>query len=246
MSEEQAAAAAPVAAPAPGEGGTVLTPTPAPDNAPESGSEPPADSSSPPGDGAPNTPDVPEGQGETDGEDTPPTDVAPTEVAPDEYTDFTVGEEAQVNDESMARFKEFAKGSNMSQEAAQTTLDYIAKEMPGFVQEVQQQQLSAYMQMTKDWKTAYEKDPTIGGTHMRETETAAKRALNYLNDPDLVSILDAHNPETNPNGMALGNHRAIINLLAKYGATLEEDKHEGGDANLGGGSQDSVSERWYG
>ena len=241
MSDEPAAAAA-----APAEGGTPLTPVVA-NNAPESGSEPPVDPSSPPGDGAPNTPDVPKGQGEPSGEDTPLTskdDQVP--VAPDEYQDFQLADEANVNDEGMARFKEFAKGQNMSQDVAQQTMDYIAKEMPGFVQDVQQRQLESYMQMTKDWKTAYEKDPTIGGSHMRETETAAKRALNYLNDPDLVSLLDVHNPDSNPNGMSLGNNRAIINVLSKFGRMIAEDEREGGDSNLGGGAEKTTSERWYG
>lgn len=235
-------AAAPAAAP---EGaGTVVTSST--NNAPGPGGEPPPDPTSPPGDGAPNTPDDPKGQGDPDGGDTPPNDGEPATAAPDEYTEFSVGEGNQVDDEGMSRFKEFAKTQGMSQEAAQTTMDYITGEMPRFVQDVQQRQLDAYMQMSMDWKKAYETDPNIGGTKMRETETEAKRALNYLNDPDLVAILDVYNPETNPKGMALGNHRSIINMLAKFGAAIREDGHEGGDDNLGGGREQSTSERWYG
>ena len=242
MSEAAAAEVTPAAAV--GEG-TALTPVT--NNAPEPGSEPPAASSSPSGDGAPNTPEVPNGQENNSDEGTALTSGSESSnVAPDEYQDFQLADDSVVNDEGLSRFKEFARGNNMPQDVAQATMDYIAKEIPGFVQDVQQHQLEAYMLKTKEWKTAYEKDPQIGGTHMRETETAAKRAINYLNDPDLVSLLDVHNPETNPAGLSLGNHRAIINLLSKFGNTLAEDTHEGGDANAGGGDKMSVSERWYG
>lgn len=230
-------------APAPAAEGTVLTPNNA---AGPEGNDP--SSSSPSGDVAPNNPassDDPKGQSEGEpGADGQVPEAAAAAVAPENYKDFKT-DDVQVNDEGMTRFKEFAKVQNMPQEQAQETLDYIAKEMPQFMQDLQQQQMDAYMQQTKDWKDAYEKDPNIGGVKMKQTETEAQRALQYLNDPDLVSVLDAYNAETNPNGMGLGNHRAIINILAQFGRSLAEDTHEGGDQNLGGGNTQTPEERWY-
>jgi hypothetical protein len=182
-----------------------------------------------------NADDAEDGGDEAESEETP--------GAPEQYEQFTLPEGLAVDEQRLDSFQEWAKEQNFSQEQAQKAVDYMTGEMDGLMQDAMKAQLDAYRETQIAWRDAFEKDPEIGGDKRQETEAAAVRALRTFGNPELVKLLDLYDPETNPEGMGLGNHPAVIRAFAKMGKLLNEDGNIAGDTD---GSEAPIEDRWYG
>lgn len=125
--------------------------------------------------------------------------------APETYTPFTLPDGANMDDAGLKAFGEFAKGLNMTQEAAQAMLDKLA---PAAAQQ-QAEQLAA---LRKEWQTALQADPELGKP---ENLAAAKEALTKFGDAELNTLLE---------GSGLIDHPAVVRAFLKAGRAISQDK----------------------
>jgi hypothetical protein len=117
--------------------------------------------------------------------------------APDQYADFVVPEGigAPIDD-----FKAWAKENNMTQEAAQSTVDfYVNKIIP----QMQAQQETQSAKWVEESTTKYGKDGI----------EAAKNALGRFSTPEFKDFLDKS---------GLGNHPEMIGIFKEINSKISE------------------------
>jgi len=144
--------------------------------------------------------DKTEGEGET-----------PLTKAPEEYEPFKGPNDVELDQETLGEFTTLAKELDLSQEQAQSLVDLQAKYFER-MQGVQDQEHKALIQ---SWREQVERDPEIGGAKLKETQSAAQRALQRFGDKELKALLDES---------GLGNHPSLVKALARIGKLTDEDR----------------------
>lgn len=142
----------------------------------------------------------PEGE-KTDGE---------TRNAPEEYEPFTTPNESPMDQEVLGEFQALAKGLDLSQEQAQSLVDLQAR----YAVKVQESATKEHKQTIDQWRKDTERDPEFGGGKLKETLASAQRVLTRFADKDFSELLNAS---------GLGNHPALVRLLAKVDAVTKDD-----------------------
>lgn len=79
------------------------------------------------------------------------------------------------------------------------------------------------------WRAELEKDAEVGGPKWAETQAAWRRAWARFGDKDALAAIE---------GMGLGNHPAIMKLMARVGRSIKEDD----SATPQGGKTSAVSD----
>lgn len=125
--------------------------------------------------------------------------------APETYTPFTLPDGANMDDVGLTAFGEFAKGLNMTQEAAQAMLDKLAPAAA-------QQQAARLAAARQEWQTALKADPELGKP---ENQATVKEALTKFGDAELTDLLE---------GSGLIDHPAIARAFLKAGRAISQDK----------------------
>lgn len=133
----------------------------------------------------------------------------PTFVQPQAYTDFSIPEGVNINQDALKKFIPLAKQLGADQETAQSIID-IGVEL---VSAQQQQQQEGITKMREQWVNEISGDPEIGGEKLEEHLNMANNALKAI-DPngELGKILKS---------TGLGDHpamiRSFVNLAKKIG-----------------------------
>jgi len=125
--------------------------------------------------------------------------------APEAYAPFTLPDGANMDDAGLTAFGEFAKGLNMTQEAAQAMLDKLAPAAA-------QQQAARLAAARQEWQTALKADPELGKP---ENQAVVKEALTKFGDAELTDLLE---------GSGLIDHPAIARAFLKAGRAISPDK----------------------
>lgn len=125
--------------------------------------------------------------------------------APEAYTPFTVPDGASMDDAGLTAFGEFAKGLNMTQDAAQAMLDKLAPAAA-------QQQAARLAAMRQEWQTAIQADPELGKP---ENQAVVKDAITKFGDAELTDLLE---------GSGLIDHPAVARAFLKAGRAISPDK----------------------
>lgn len=89
-----------------------------------------------------------------------------------------------------------------------------ASKLAGVIAEHRQAEVDAHIKTVEEWGKQAATDPVIGGAAFAENVTVAKRALEYVGDSELRTLLD---------GSGLGNHPAIIRAFVKLGALVPKE-----------------------
>lgn len=108
--------------------------------------------------------------------------------APEQYTDFTVPEGF---DAPIDAFKEWAKTQNMTQEQAQSTVDFYTQKIAPQIQAQQEAQITKW---TEESTTKYGKDGI----------DAANKVLSRFSSPEFNQFLQ---------DTGLGNHPAMVGVF---------------------------------
>lgn len=135
----------------------------------------------------------------------PNTEPAAPQGAPESYAPFTLPDGANMDDAGLTAFGEFAKGLNMTQEAAQAMLDKLAPAAA-------QQQAARLAAARQEWQTALKADPELGKP---ENQATVKEALTKFGDAELTDLLE---------GSGLIDHPAIARAFLKAGRAISPDK----------------------
>jgi hypothetical protein len=127
--------------------------------------------------------------------------------APESY-EFTHPEGASLDDTGIAAFSEFAKGQNLTQEAAQKLLDSLAPAMAASAQARHTAQLT-------EWADTSKADPEFGGAKFDENLAIADKALTTFGKPEFVEFLKS---------TGLANHPEMIRTFLAVGKQISETR----------------------
>lgn len=147
--------------------------------------------------------------------------------APEKY-EFAMPEGVQMDESGVKAFSEFAKDSNLSQEAAQALLSKMAPAMA-------KRQADAVEAARTEWVNQSTADKEFGGDKLTENLAVAKKAIDKFGTPELSKLL---------NESGLGNHPEVIRLLYRAGKAISEDTFVGGGGQ-GKAEPETVAQRMY-
>ncbi len=144
------------------------------------------------------------------------------------YEAFTLPEGVTYEDAKLSEFtKELAefeiapKADRAAwQEFGQKLVNRHAAEQQALAQRIQEHYQNAWEKQGNDWKTAFESDPEIGGNRRETTLNAALEFVrthggNETQQQEFRELMNA---------TKIGNHPALIRLLANANAALAEGK----------------------
>lgn len=131
---------------------------------------------------------------------------------PDEYT-FTHPEGQELKLELLNQFTDLARELGLSNEKAQSALDwYRDKVVSGISADLAAQRTA----LIEGWTTTIKGDPELGGARLKATiETAKSFVKEYPRSAEFLQLMD----ET-----GLGNHPEMIRFLHHWGNGLKEDR----------------------
>lgn len=163
--------------------------------------------------------------GETKAQEGQTEDPAP----PPSYEPFTVPEGVTLDTERITKFTEIladleknAKGIDhaLVQGFGQKAVDFHVEEVKNAVEALQKSYMDVWDRQKTEWKDSFLKDPEIGGNRWQTTVTAARDFIRtHGGTPDQQQEF-----RTVMESSGLGNHPAVIRLLANAGTAMGEGK----------------------
>lgn len=138
--------------------------------------------------------------------------------APEAYTAFTVPEGITLAGDQLTKATELFKASGLSQEAAQSMVDFHVAQM----QAAADAPMKAYNDMRNGWKTESESDPDIGpmdGVKAKAIKENIGRALDSLGDSKLKEDF-----QHGMNLTGIGDNKAFIKVLNKLASAVIEPR----------------------
>lgn len=161
------------------------------------------------------------------------------EGVPDQYT-FDAPEGVEVNEEALESFKETAKELGLTQKQFQDLVNYDMERS----QAAQQEAVDGWNERVSGWREAARKDPEFGGENYDANVKTAMQAVNRFGDKDLKALLKSPS-EDNPEGLAIGNHPAMLRFLNRIGKALGDPNFVAGEDAAGGDDADARLRRLY-
>lgn len=147
------------------------------------------------------------------------------EAVPEKYTEFKMPEGLEFSKDMQERAEPLFKELKLSQEQAQKTAEFLAKERASSLKSNADQYL-AYVQSLADASKA---DKEIGGEKLAESASHANQFIQKFGRGEKGAEVFKVLEET-----GMGNHPAIISLLAKaYKATAEDSPSSGAPSTAG-------------
>lgn len=143
-------------------------------------------------------------------------DATGDEGVPDQYT-FDAPEGVELDEARLEVFKEKAKELGFSQKQFQQILEYDLERS----QAAQQEAVSAWNERVDGWRQAAKADKEFGGEAYESNVKVAKSAIDKFADAELKALLKSPS-EDNPEGLAIGNHPAMLRFLHRVGKMLAD------------------------
>ena len=150
-----------------------------------------------------------------------------SEGVPETYT-FEPPEGLDLDDETKGRidaFADTAREMGLSQKQYQSLIEYDINR----AQQLNDVAVESWNGRVEDWRKSAKADKEIGGEKFAENLKVAENAIKQFGDPDLRALLKSPSPE-NPNGLAIGNHPAVLRFLNRVGKALADPTLLQGDA----------------
>lgn len=142
--------------------------------------------------------------------------------APEKYEDYKVPDGYALDPEIKAEADKIFKGLGLSQEAAQSLVDFYTKQTT----EAFRAPFQAYQEMTDGWRKDAEAHPDLSGKlgAGKEVSTRISKFLDGMGDPKLASDFRELMDLT-----GTGNHQAFIRVLNYAASRLTEGTHVAGN-----------------
>jgi hypothetical protein len=173
----------------------------------------------------------------TDGEAPQDKEDVKVEGAPQDYEDFTLPENMEVNQTVLDEFKAMAKEVNLPQDKAQKFVEVGAKLVQEAVENFSLAQYTEYQKKVESWHSQVVNDGELGGTEEKQKEVLshARNVVSLLGGENLMAALD----ET-----GAGNHPEIIRAFYRLRDVVGEDGKliQG---NLGGSEPKTIAKTLY-
>jgi hypothetical protein len=150
-----------------------------------------------------------------------------SEGVPETYT-FEPPEGLELDEGTKGRidaFAETAREMGLSQKQYQSLIEYDINR----AQQLNESAVESWNGRVEDWRKSAKADKEIGGEKFAENLKVAENAIKQFGDPDLRALLKSPSAE-NPNGLAIGNHPAVLRFLNRVGKAIADPGLLQGDA----------------
>jgi hypothetical protein len=150
-----------------------------------------------------------------------------SEGVPETYT-FEPPEGLELDAETKGKiesFSETAREMGLSQAQYQALIEYDINR----AQQLNEAAVDSWNQRVDGWKQGAKTDKEIGGERLPETLKVAQSAIKQFGDPELQALLKSPSTD-NPNGLAIGNHPAVLRFLNRVGRAIADPTLLQGDA----------------
>lgn len=172
-------------------------------------------------DGGDNTDQSDTGQDGGDGGSDTDDDADDQGGAPEEYSEFTLPEGMDIDQETLDQAKEHFKEMNLSQDQAQKLVELQANA----IEKIGQQQSEAFQKQVDDWLKEVEDDAEYGGEKLDATKQDVGRVMDEFGDDEVRTFFDES---------GLGNHPGLVKMFARIGKAMGEDNGvSGGNPSTG-------------
>ena len=148
--------------------------------------------------------------------------VQTAEAVPEKYAEFKMPEGVEFDKDTQERAEPLFKELKLSQEQAQKTAEFLAKERASSLKSNADQ----YMAYVESLAAASKADKEIGGEKLAESASHANQFIQKFGRGEKGAEVFKVLEET-----GMGNHPAIISLLAKAHKAMAEDSPSKGEPN---------------
>ena len=148
--------------------------------------------------------------------------VQATEAVPEKYAEFKMPEGVEFDKDMQERAEPLFKELKLSQEQAQKTAEFLAKERAASLKSNADQ----YLAYVESLAAASKADKEIGGEKLAESASHANQFIQKFGRGEKGAEVFKVLEET-----GMGNHPAIISLLAKAHKAMAEDSPSKGEPN---------------
>jgi hypothetical protein len=150
-----------------------------------------------------------------------------SEGVPETYT-FEPPEGLDLDEVTKGKIEAFAdtaREMGLNQKQYQTLIEYDLNR----AQQLNASAVDSWNAQVEGWRKSAQADKEIGGEGFKANLAVAESAIKQFGDPDLRALLRSPSPE-NPNGMAIGNHPAVLRFLNRVGKAISDPTLLQGDA----------------
>lgn len=141
------------------------------------------------------------------------------EGVPDEYA-FEPPEGVEMTDDLKAAldgFSETAKELGLTQAQYQKLVEYDFNRS----QQAADKAVEGWNQRVQSWRDGVQLDKEIGGEKLPETMKTVEAVMKQFGDAELRSLLRSPSSD-NPEGLAVGNHPAVVRFLNRVGKAIAD------------------------
>lgn len=147
------------------------------------------------------------------------------EGVPDQYT-FDAPDGVTLDQGRLDAFMDAAKTMGLSQQQFQKIVEYDLERGQSATDAAVQQ----WNEQVGSWRKSAQTDKEIGGEAFKDSIRLAQTAVDQFGDADLKALLKSPSAD-NPNGLAIGNHPAVLRMLRRIGERLADPSFVEGDAS---------------
>jgi hypothetical protein len=169
-------------------------------------------------------------------------DAAQREGVPDQYT-FDPPEgfpKEEIDEERLSAFMDKAREVGLSQDQFQGIMSYYAERTQASMEEA----VEAWNGRVQGWRDAARADKDFGGANYDANVATALKAVEKFGDADFKALLKSPSDD-NPEGLAIGNHPAVLRFLNRIGKVLGDPTLVQGDATQQDRTDEARLKRMY-
>tara|TARA_R110000851_G_scaffold174949_2_gene321163 strand:+ start:2573 stop:3118 length:546 start_codon:yes stop_codon:yes gene_type:complete len=164
------------------------------------------------------------------------------EGVPDSYT-FELPDGLELGADEVAKldgFKEKAKEYGLTQAQFQNLLTYDIERTQAAVDDA----TNSWTQRVDGWKQSAKTDTEFGGQNYAANVKTAQAAITQFGDAEFSALLKSPS-EDNPEGLAVGNHPAVLRFLNRIGKAIGDPSLIIGDGAMKDSSDAAKLKRMY-
>jgi len=171
-------------------------------------------------------------------------DVSEPEGLPDSYTfeepEGGLPEGVEINEAQLDSYKDAAKEAGLTQDQFQKLMDFSVQQTQAATEEA----VDAWNERLNGWKEAARTDKEFGGENYDANVRNALAAIDQFGDKEFKAILQSPSAD-NPEGLAIGNHPAVLRFLNRIGKRIGEPSFVQGDEGKAEMSDEARLARLY-
>ena len=156
--------------------------------------------------------------------------------APETYSDFDMPEGVEINEADLGEFHTIAKELNLTQDQAQSLVDYQSKRAQALTERMDNDLADAIEKQQNDWIKELKDDKDFGGDNLDKNVGLAVKVVNKFGSPELKDVLNSSGMTNNPE---------LVKMFNRIGKAISEDSLDSESENGETGSGKSLADKLY-